>query len=191
MPTTIDDFSTGTHDITLRPPATPSSNLHYQSGSMLGGGRWTQLGIGFNLRSQPVHLDVGSGFLNLSVGPEQYIRLEVGYGFLPDGAGGGIPTPLVDQGVGDFLSMGNAIRTMFHSADLLSINYNIVVWTATGWASHGANVTGHPFTPSQVDFPLAEFTTNGDLKPDLSRVHYMLLVFQTHSDFVLDAIEIV
>ena len=187
MSTLIDDFSSGPHSVTLH----SGSDLNYQSGGMLGGGRWTQLGVAVNLRNQPLHLDTGSGYLNLSVGPEQYVRLEIGYGWLPDGMGGGTPAPLSEGGFGDFLALGSAIRTRFNSADLVAINFNIVAYTATGWGLYGENVVGHPFSPSSFDFPFASFAGNLPPAPDFSRVGFLVFVFQTWSDFVIDAIEIV
>jgi hypothetical protein len=185
MATVLDDFSSGPHDVTIH----SLSDLNYQAGTMLGGGRFTQLIMGLNPQNQPAHLDITEGFLNLSVGAGQYLRLEVGYGFQPDGSGGGTSVPLTDSGVGDFSSMGRAFRTNFRFSDNMLINFNIVVYTASGWVSYGENITVAPFSPSHIDFPFERFTgpTNGDF----SKVSVVVFIFQTWADFVIDSIEII
>jgi hypothetical protein len=156
---------------------------------MLGAGRFTQLVMGLNFQNQPAHLDITKGYLNLSVGAEQYVRLEVGYGVQPDGSGGGKTVPLTDSGVGDFSSMGSAFRMNFRSSDNMLINFNIVVFTASGWASYGENITVRPFSPSHIDFPFERFTSFTN--PDFSKVSALVFVFQTWADFVIDSIEII
>jgi hypothetical protein len=134
MSTVLDDFSSGSYVI---PSLNSGSDLNYQAGTMLGGGRYTQLIMGLNPQNQPAHFDIKDGFLNLSVGAAQYLRLEVGYGYQPDGSGGGKTVPFTEIGVGDFASMGSAFRTNFRFSDNMLINFNIVVFTANGWASYG------------------------------------------------------
>jgi hypothetical protein len=52
MPT-IDDFSDGPHDVTLQ----SGSDSSHQTGTMLGGGRYTGLIVGLNPQNQPAHLE--------------------------------------------------------------------------------------------------------------------------------------
>jgi hypothetical protein len=184
MATVLDDFSSGSHNVTIQ----SGLDLNYQAGTMLGGGRFTQLIMGLNPQNQPAHLDITQGFLNLSVGAAQYIRLEVGYGYQPDGNGGGKTVPLIDSGVGDFASMGTAFRTNFRFSDNMLINFNIVVLTASGWVSYGENISVAPFSPKHIDFPFEKFVSaNGDF----SKVSTFVLAFQTWADIVIDSIEIV
>ena len=89
MATVIDDFSSGSHDVTIY----SGTDLNYQAGTMLGGGRFTQLIVGLQPQNQPAHFDITNGYLNLSIGAEQYLRLEVGYGIQPDSSGGGGTRP--------------------------------------------------------------------------------------------------
>lgn len=185
MATVLDDFSSGPHDVTIN----SGSDLNYQAGSMLGGGRFTHLIMGLNPQNQPAHLDITQGFLNLSIGAAQYLRLEVGYGFQPDGSGGGTTVPLTDSGVGNFSSMGSVFRTNFRFSDNMLINFNIVVFTANGWASNGENISVPPFSPSSIDFPFDRFT--GPTQPDFSKVNALVFIFQTWADFVIDSIEII
>ena len=185
MSTLIDDFTSGSHDVTIQ----SGVELNYQTGSMLGGGRYTQLIVANNPQNQPAHLDITNGFFNLSVGAMQYLRLELGYPYEPDGSGGGRPLSFIDQGVGDFLSMGTAFRTKFRFSDLMPINYNILVFTASGWTIYGENISAPPFVPSHFDFPFARFTGPGG--SDFSRVSIIVFIFQTWADFVIDSFEIV
>ena len=154
MPTTmIDDFTSGADAIDF--PFGPGIDSRYQSGAMLGGGRYSSLQIALDPRHEPARLDINpsdGGYLDLDVGPEQYIRTEIGYGWQPDGRGGHINTPLVDSGNGDFLSKGSIIRTNFHSSNTLyAINFNVLAFTATGWTQAGVNVRGS-VSPFFVDF---------------------------------------
>jgi hypothetical protein len=185
MATIIDDFNTGPHDITI----SSGADLAYQAGSMLGGGRFTQLIVAQNPQNQPAHLDIAKGFLNLSLGAMQYLRVELGYPYEPDGSGGGRTLSFIDQGVGDFRSMGTAFRTSFRFSDLMPINYNIVVSTASGWASYGENISAAPFVQTHFDFPFDKFT--GPSAPDFGRVSIVVFIFQTWADFVIDSFEIV
>jgi hypothetical protein len=185
MSTVIDDFSSGIDDVTIK----SGLNLKYQSGTMLGGGRSTHLITIFNPQNQPAHLDITNGYLNLSVGAEQYLRLEVTYGVQPDGSGDGINVPLTDSGVGDFSSMGSAFRTNFRFRDNMLINFNIVVYTASGWASYGENLPVPPSAPNHIDFPFERFKTF--TQADFSKVTAVFFGFQTLADFVIDSIEII
>jgi hypothetical protein len=181
----IDDFKTGPHDITIL----SGVDLSYQTGSMLGGGRFTQLIVAQNPQNQPAHLDITKGYLNLSLGAMQYLRVELGYPYEPDGSGGGRTLSFIDQGMGDFSSMGSAFRTSFRSSDLMLINYNIVAYTAGGWAAYGENISAPPFTRSHFDFPFEKFIGPGT--PDFSKVSIVVFIFQTFADFVIDSFEIV
>lgn len=185
MATLIDDFSSGPHDVTIQ----SDSDLNYQAGTMFGGGRFTQLIVGLNSQNQPAHLDITNGSLNLSTGAEQYLRLEIGYGYQPDGSGGGMQVPLTDSGIGDFASIGNAFRTNFRFSDNMLINFNIVVFTPSGWTSYGENVNVPPSSPSHIEFSFDRFTGPGG--SDFGRVNFLVFVFQTSADFVIDSIEIV
>src|SRR3954470_18062274 len=119
MASTLDDFTSGAHDVTI----TAGLDLDYRSGSMLSGARWTQLIVAGNPRHQPAHLDTGSGFFNVSAGAEQYLRVELGYGGNAlVGAGLPIGDPV------DLTSLGQVIRTNFHSADQI-INFNVVAFS--------------------------------------------------------------
>lgn len=185
MTTFIDDFSSGPHDVTIH----SGSELNYQAGTMLGGGRFTKLIVGPNPQNQPAHLDVTNGSLNLSTGAEQSLRLEIGYGYQPDGSGGGMQVPLTNSGVGDFNSIGNAFRTNFRFSDNMLINFNIVVFTPSGWTSDGENVSVPPSSPTHIDFPFNRFTGPGG--SDFGRVNFLVFIFQTSADFVIDSLEIV
>lgn len=185
MSTVLDNFSSGSHNVTIQ----SGLDLNYQAGTMVGGGRFTQLIMGLNPQNQPAHLDIKDGCLNLSVGAAQYIRLEVGYGYQPDGSGGGKTVPLTDSGVGDFSSMGSAFRTNFRFSDNMLINFNISVLTASGWVSYGDNFVVPPFSPKSIDFPFERF--KDQTNADFSKVSTFVLGFQTWADFVIDSIEIV
>jgi len=176
----IDDFGDVPHEVTLL----SGVESNHQTGTMLGGGRYTGLIVGLNPRNQPAHLDTGTGYLNLSVGAEQYLRLEVGYGVAP-------ASTLVESGSGDFLALGNVFRTRFRFSDNMIINFNIVVFTETGWVSYGENIGVAPFSPRNIDFPFDKFVGFGPSPADFSKVGAIVYVFQSWADFVIDSFEIV
>jgi hypothetical protein len=179
--TVIDDFSSGPYEVTIR----SGVDLSYQAGTMLGGGRYSQLIVAGNPQNQPAYFDIANDCLNLSVGAMQYLRLELGYPYQLDGS----PRSFVDLGLGDFQSMGTAFRTTFRSSDLMIINYNIIAFTAGGWTQYGENISAPPFVPSHFDFPFAAFTGPGG--NDFSQVGIVVFIFQTWADFVIDSFEIV
>src|SRR5687768_6948681 len=79
--TLIDDFTDGPIKLDL-PTDSPTPNFaaECRNGEMLGGGRYTALAIALNPRLQPAHLDVADGFLNASIGAEQYAGVDLVYG---------------------------------------------------------------------------------------------------------------
>jgi len=179
MASALDDFTSGAHDVTI----TTGLDLTYRGGSMLGGARWTQLIVAQNPRHQPAHLDTGSGFFTVSAGAEQYLRVELGYGWNAL-VGGGLPIgePM------DLASLGQAIRTNFHSADRV-VNFNVVAFSIGGWSSHGVTLS-EGTTPFSHDFELGAFTSNGT-PADFSQLTDLVFVFQTFADFVISSIEMV
>lgn len=185
MTTLIDDFSSGLYDITTYSGVVDSC----QTGAMLGNGRSTRLIIADNPHNQPAHLDIAGGFLNLSVGARQYLRFEIGYPYEPDGTAIGRPLSFIDLGQGNFQALGSAFRTTFCFSDLIPINYNMIVFTASGSASYGENISPNPYAPAHFDFPFSKFTGPG--ASDFGRVRSVVFIFQTWADFVIDSIEIV
>lgn len=178
----IDDFSTGAYDVTIK----SGYNLNYQEGEgILGGYRYTGLQVAVNPQEQPAHLDINKDCLNLSIGASQYVRLEVGYGYQKDGS----IALLHEKGIGDFKSMGDAFKLNFRFSDTMLINFNIVVFTATGWAQFGQNYSLPASSTSSIEAPFAQF--GSPTQADFSRVGVVLFVFQTLADSVIDSIEII
>jgi len=179
MASTLDDFTTGAHDVTIN----AGLDLAYQTGGMISGARWTQLIVALNPRNQPAHLDTGSAFFNVSAGAEQYLRVELGYGWNAL-AGAGLPTGVPM----DLASLGRAIRTNFHSADQI-VNFNVVAFSMGGWSSHGVNLSAGT-NPVSQDFEFTAFTSNGK-EADFTQLTDLVFVFQTFADFVISSIEVV
>lgn len=187
MPTIIDDFSVPTPAVTI---LSGSAGPTYREGEgILGGVRLSTLAIGLSPYGVPANLDISEGFLKLSTGVGQFLTVDVAYGILE----GGRLRPLSGSGVGDFLSMGSAIRTNFAVGDGrdININYNIVIYTASGYAHYAENIQPKAFGPTQVEFPFESFRSHPDAPADLAAVSAVLFRFQTWADFVIDSFEIV
>lgn len=191
MSTTIDDFSVPTPAVTiLTGSAGPLyTEMEPEETGILGGVRHSALGIGLNPYNVPANLDISGGCLKLSTGAGQFLTVDVAYGL----AAGGRLQPLYESGVGDFLSMGSAIRTNFKVGDGqdVTINYNIVIYTASGYAHYAENVHPRAFSPTSMDFPFERFNSHPDAPADLTAVSIILFRFQTWADFVIDSFEIV
>jgi hypothetical protein len=195
----IDDFTSGAVQLDL--PTQGNSTTHVaqcQNGEMLGGGRYVALGIALNPRQQPAHLDVNQGYLNASIGAEQFAGVDLVYGRRATRDGECQNASLLDSGNGDFASMGGGIRTTLNSSSGLygSLNFNVVVYTATGWASIGVNVSNSP-RPITVDFRFEDgpethrFRSPEGHPADFSRVGLVLFRFATWGDFVIDKLEVI
>lgn len=195
---TIDDFSSGPHALDVAPGAASTSVRGCQSGTMLGGGRDTYLHVALDPRNQPAHLDAGSGYLDVSLGAEQYAHVQVLYGYAPVN-GGCAQNPLVGTGNGDFLSMGSVIRTTFNSASTRIgwINFNVVAVSAGGWSLAATKVNDSP-GPFHVDFRFAgadprepDFGGVEGQSADFSAVNFLVFGFQAGGDFVIDSFEVI
>lgn len=90
-------------------PRDPGGSTYTTEEGILGGSRLSTLEIGLNPYDVPANLDISQGFLKLSTGAGQFLGVDVGYGILE----GGRVQPLSSSRVGDFLSMGSALRTNF------------------------------------------------------------------------------
>jgi hypothetical protein len=139
-----------------------------------------------NALDQPAHLDNRMGFLNLSTGVGQYLRLELLYGPYADSQTG------VYKSLGNFRKMGNALRVNFHASDNLVINFNVLILNGTQFFQHGDNISFPTNVLSQTptvnfpyDIPLSAFGG------DLSNVVGVWFIFQTQADLSIDSIEIV
>ena len=191
VPAIIDDFSVPTPAVTLPSDVTglTTGPVYTAGAEILGGGRRTTFTINLNPYATPAHLDISEGFVKLSTGVGQFLGFDVIYGLAEDGR----LRSLSDSGVGDFLSLGSTFRTNFTVGDdeNVFINYNIVVWTASGWVIYGDNIEPRAFGPTTVDFPFESFRSNTGTPPDFSAVSIVLFRFQTWADFVIDSFEIV
>lgn len=180
----IDDFSTGTYDVTIK----NGSDLNYQKGeSILGGQRYTVLTVGLNPQEQSAHLDITNGNLNLSVGVLQYLRLDVVYGLEQDVAG----TTLIQKGAGDFKAMGSAFKVNFRFTDTMPLNLNIVIYTEAGYASYSSSIGESAFSPNPRSFQVKFDQFQNADQADFSKVGGVHFVFDSWADFVIDSIEIV
>jgi hypothetical protein len=181
----IDDFTSGPCNIDVRAGIFPTQ---YQAGSMLGGGRLVSLNNAYNIRNQPAHFDVGtSNRLNLTIGAMDYVRLEIGYGWVPDGA----PDhgKLVPLGA-NLHEFGNAIRTTFKGAGggPYAINFNVLVFAEHGWSQAGENVvTSH--TAFSHEFPFGAFGGPGG--QDFRSVSCFVFIYQVWDDMAIDSFEFV
>ncbi len=193
MARVIDDFATGTDALDLPPGGDFVARC--QSGTMIGGGRRLALSVPFDPREEPSHVDVGSGTLDMSLGAEQFGRIDIVYGVTSDGAGGCKQTFLTGEDA-DFRSMGSVIRTNVRSTNtLFRINFNVVVFTATGRAqafeNFAAQTTGRAIDCRFVGEPKPgerPFVLTGDA--DFSRVGALVFIFQNSGSLVLDSLEV-
>lgn len=78
----IDNFTSGLDNFESRGTDT---YMNAVSGSMLRGHRFTKLQITENDREQPVSMDTGSGYFNLSAGVGAYYGITIAYGIRRDG----------------------------------------------------------------------------------------------------------
>jgi hypothetical protein len=180
MSTLIDDFSSGPLDVTIR---TGADLYNDQPGTMLGGIRRTNLMVALNSLDQPAHLDNRAGFLNLSTGVGQYLRLELLYGPNIDTPNGGY------KSLGNLREMGSALRVNFHASDNMTINFNVLMLSGGRYLQHGDNISFPPNWSPTVNFPYdIPFDAFGG---DLSNVIGVWFIFQTQADLSIDSIEII
>lgn len=182
----IDDFTTGPCTIDIVTGVFPTQ---YQAGSMLGGGRLLSLNNVLNVRNQLAHIDIGStNRLNLTIGAKDYVRLDIAYGFLPNGAPDkGVQVPLnVNVNLNN---AGSIVRTNFNavSGDY-PINFNVLIFTARGWSQGGQNLLANP-NPFSFKLPFSSFDGPGG--QDFSNVSYIVFTFQTLDSLAIDSFEIV
>jgi hypothetical protein len=131
----------------------------------------------YSPRGTEAHLNVGgAGRLNLMLGAEQYVRLEVIYGVREDGV----------HPLGINLHDGNArsIRTTISHLAGSVINFNVVILAAGGWSQAGENVGA-----GQIEFAFDDFTGPGG--QDFTNVSYIVFIFQSSGSFTLGSIETV
>jgi hypothetical protein len=154
------------------PPGTVETR--YQSGTMLGSVRSTTVHNVVSPRAIPARLDISSAArLSLTLGAIQYARLDVGYGWQSDGALNPLGVDLRKDGASRF-------ATTFASDDAqFFVNFNIVVYGASGWSSAGSNVTAGP-----VEFPFDSFAGPGS--HDFADVRFVVFVFQTADDLAIE-----
>ena len=121
-------------------------------------------------------MDVGGRDLRLTLGIEQYARLELIYGLREDGV----------HPLGLNLHDGGAdrIRTTISHLDGNVINFNVVMVSAGRWSMAGENVVA-----GEVDFRFADFSGPGG--QDFRNVDYIVFIFQTSGSFTLNRIETV
>jgi hypothetical protein len=180
MSTLIDDFSSGPLDVTI---STGADLYNDQPGTMLGGNRRTNLMIGLNAMDQPAHLDNRAGFLNLSTGVGQYLRLELLYGPNIDTENGGY------KSLGNLRKIGSALRVNFHASDNMTINFNVLMLSGGRYLQHGDNISFPPNWSPTVNFP---YDIPFDVfAGDLTDVIGVWFVFQTQADLSIDSIEII
>ena len=180
---TIDDFQTGGYAASIG----SGDDTAVQAGSMLGGYRLTHLIVGSgaaNVFARPGALDIREGQpLVVDGGYRVHPRLEIGYGFDADGQ----PAPLNE----DLTKLGDRFVLHFEGSDR-GLNVNIVVFTASGWASMGYNLD-----PSDAaftrDFLFSDFTSFTAV--DWKDIDHIVLVVQSGSaigstDWALSKIEV-
>jgi len=178
----LDDFSTGPHRARL----SSGQDLDIQSGSMIGGERVTVFEVcqsspcgAENPFDQDATAQIRPGSpsaLIYSAGYKLGPRLDVQYGTF---------TPLQLN-----LDSYDRFRINFDGSDLV-VNFNIVVFTPSGWRQTGCNLSAST-NPVSIDFPFADFTGPGN--PDFSDVMAIDFIFQTGSaiganDFAVTSLE--
>src|SRR5205814_8725541 len=115
----LDDFTTGPDSFSV-PPLT--NTTRYQTGSMPGGVRSTFLNNGHSPGGAAALLAIGDGNLKLTLGAEQYVRLEISYGSRQDGV-----HPL---GLNLHLGGADRIRTTIPQLAGSIVNVNVVIFSA-------------------------------------------------------------
>ncbi|NMO20383.1 hypothetical protein HPC49_41530 [Pyxidicoccus fallax] len=178
----VDDFSTGAYQVDAY---AGSPDLHYSSGTMLGGVRGTYVLAApeLPLHQRPASLSIPPGGpLILETGFQVNHRLELVYG--RDAAGNQAPLNLDTRSY-------DRIRVWFDGCDV-SENFNIVLFAAGGrHYSLGINTTPE-HRPFCIDFPLGKF-----LIPEADRadIDFIALILQTGSamgatDFALRSVSL-
>ncbi|MER6200588.1 galactose oxidase-like domain-containing protein [Streptomyces sp. NPDC001586] len=117
----------------------------------------------------------GPDRLALSLGPEQYVRLEVCYGIRPDGTAHHLGLDLREGGA-------DRLTTVISTLDTAAVNFNAVIITPNGWTSAGTNCG-----PGRIDFRFDDFAGPGG--QDFSNISYIIFVFQTGGALTLESIE--
>ena len=178
----LDDFSTGPYSVRQ----SSGQDTNTQTGTMVGGERETVFFVcppgpcgasnpfdqeaGFQIRpGSPSALIYSAGY---KTGP----RVDVQYG---------TNTPLQ-------LNLGSydRFRVNFDGTDLF-VNFNILVFTPSGWLQSGCNLAASTNSVS-IDFPFADFLGPGTL--DFTNINAIDFIFQTSSaiganDFAVTSFE--
>jgi len=167
---TLDDFSSGPYKKRLA----GGQDVATQAGTMIGGDRLTVFSV---CQAKPCGLQNPFGqagafqiraktkfappALIYSAGYKVFPRLDVEYG---------ANTPLQLD-----LSRYDRLRITFDGSDLV-VNFNIVVFTPSGYRQTGCNLDPS-LVPVSIDFPLADFQG----KADFSNVSAIDVIFQSGS----------
>jgi hypothetical protein len=141
---------------------------------MPGGVRSTFLNNAHSPGGAAALLAIGDGNLKLTLGAEQYVRLEISYGSRQDGV-----HPL---GLNLHLGGADRIRTTIPQLAGSIVNVTVVIFSAGGWSINGRNVGAGP-----VDLPFAGFVGPGG--QDFTNVDYITFIFQSLYSLTLDRIE--
>ncbi len=178
----LDDFSTGPYSVRQ----SSGQDTNTQAGQMVGGERLTVFFVcppgpcgasnpfdqeaGFQIRpGSPSALIYSAGY---KTGP----RVDVQYG---------TNTPL-QLNLGQY----DRFRVNFDGSDLF-VNFNILVFTPSGWLQSGCNLAAST-NPVSIDFPFADFLGPGTL--DFTNINAIDFIFQTSSaiganDFAVTSFE--
>ncbi len=165
----LDDFSTGAYKV----KQASGQDINTQSGLMVGGDRFTVFTVcppgpcgASNPFDQEALLQIRPGSpsaLIYSAGYKVAPRLDLQYGTF---------TPLQ-------LNLGayDRFRVKFDASDLI-VNFNIVVFTPSGWLQTGCNLSASTNSVS-IDFPFADFI--GPANPDFTNINAIDFIFQSGS----------
>jgi hypothetical protein len=169
----LDDFTTGDAAIEVPSPALGQTTVrrHFQTGTMLGGGRFIVLHVGHAPSGLPARLTIGHGRLELALESGQPARIELHYGLKEDTSPSGL---LVDlQG-----NRADRMRTRIAHAEPPVVNFNLQLKTAAGLFTAAENVG-----PGEVDFRFEDFTGPGGT--DFTAVDALAFIFQVNGTVAL------
>jgi hypothetical protein len=177
----IDDFTTGPYSVSIQ----SGTDVAFQDAVVPGDVRHTYLEVLDNDLNQWLDFTIGDGFEIISGGSRLQARVETGYGFVDDGAGGAAEDDLnLDLGLQNDFVVGfdNNDRDLLLEVHVCGID-------GAGHSMASTTVLGDQFIPFYVVVPFGDF--GGTI--DWTDVDQIVFAFETSpsGDFALTDLTVV
>ena len=182
LPLLIDDYKTGPWSATLTTPL--AVDWHFAEGtSILGGHRFTRLTNVTDPRDVPVTLDIGATeHLSLTTGFQQFVVVEIGYGWTGKAANAPLGLNLKQLGA-------TAFRATFDGAIGTSLGCTMLALLPDGSPTRWQKAVTTAATPFTLDIPLKEFSNPAGTA--LEFTNYLWFNLSTSDDVALRSLEVI